>query len=84
MSTEVKATATRELPTLKRGDSGSAVRLLQNLLISLNYLNRDLASGSFLDYTDTAVRNFQREYGLVADGIVGIKTWDKLGASLWG
>jgi peptidoglycan hydrolase-like protein with peptidoglycan-binding domain len=53
-------------------------------LISLNYLNRDLASGSFLDYTDTAVRNFQREYGLVADGIVGVKTWDKLGASLWG
>lgn len=35
--------------------------------------------GIFGPLTDEAVREFQRKNGLTVDGIVGPKTWDKLG-----
>ncbi|WP_460206898.1 peptidoglycan-binding domain-containing protein [Scytonema sp. NUACC21] len=83
MEPEVQASAVRELPTVRRGDTGSSVRLLQNILISLGYLARDLNTGNFLEQTDLAVRNFQSDNSLRVDGVVGPRTWDLLGALLW-
>jgi peptidoglycan hydrolase-like protein with peptidoglycan-binding domain len=83
MEPEVQASAVRELPSVKRGDTGSSVRLLQNILISLGYLDRNLNTGNFLEQTDEAVRSFQADNGLRVDGIVGPRTWDVLGGLLW-
>lgn len=83
MIQEVQATASKELPVLRKGDTGGAVKLLQNLLIFLGYFNKDLRTGNFLEQTEQAVKNFQREYNLQVDGIVGAKTWDLLGGVLW-
>ncbi len=83
MEPEVQASAVRELPSVKRGDTGSSVRLLQNILISLGYLDRNLNTGNFLEQTDDAVRSFQADNGLRVDGIVGLRTWDVLGGLLW-
>lgn len=58
------------------GDTGPDVVVLQQ---ELNKEGNNLATdGIFGQGTDTAVRNFQRANGLVADGIVGPATWDKL------
>jgi peptidoglycan hydrolase-like protein with peptidoglycan-binding domain len=55
-------------PKLKRGDRGDAVRALQTLL--------DVkVDGSFGFGTETALRKFQQNRGLKADGIVGAQTW---------
>ncbi|GAA6614993.1 peptidoglycan-binding domain-containing protein [Scytonema sp. NUACC26] len=83
MEPEVQASAVRELPSIKRGDTGSSVRLLQNILIALGYLDRNLNTGNFLEQTDQAVRNFQSDNSLRVDGIVGPRTWDVLGGLLW-
>jgi N-acetylmuramoyl-L-alanine amidase len=77
------ATTSKELPVLKKGDTGSSVKLLQNILIALDYLDSDSPTTNFQDQTDEAVRNFQEENDLKVDGIVGPKTWDKLGTVLW-
>ncbi|MGI2908073.1 peptidoglycan-binding domain-containing protein [Tolypothrix sp. VBCCA 56010] len=83
MIQEVQATANKELPILRKGDTGGAVKLLQNLLIALGYFDKDLRTGNFLEQTEQAVKNFQSEYNLQVDGIVGAKTWDLLGGVLW-
>jgi len=67
-------------PTLRKGSSGAAVRTLQARLNTLGF-NVGAVDGIFGAKTDAAVRAFQRSRGLVADGIVGPKTWAALGAS---
>lgn len=63
---------------LRQGDSGSAVAELQRLL---NAKGAKLTIDSIFGAgTLTAVINFQRSKGLVADGIVGAKTWVALRA----
>jgi hypothetical protein len=62
-------------PTLRRGDTGEFVRQLQTKL----GVPPD-AVATFGPQTEAAVRAFQRQHGLVPDGIVGPKTWDLLGA----
>ena len=63
-------------PILKRGSSGDAVVELQNLLNQHGYgLNPD---GKFGAKTEEAVKDFQKQNGLVADGIVGDATWSML------
>lgn len=59
--------------TLKLGSRGAQVMTLQKKL----HLRAD---GIFGPLTDEAVREFQEKNGLTVDGIVGLKTWDKLGA----
>lgn len=73
-------TPTPTHPTLKKGDSGAAVKELQNdlLKIDASCLPGYGADGDFGSETDTAVRNFQKKYGLEVDGIVGPKTWAKI------
>lgn len=63
-------------PTLRKGDRGESVELLQELLILHNYPLK--VDGIFGDATDEAVRAFQLSKALTIDGIVGPKTWSKL------
>lgn len=64
------------MQTLKRGASGTDVELLQRLLCKKGY--HVGADGIFGNDTEVAVRKFQKDYGLVSDGIVGQRTWDML------
>ena len=62
---------------IRKGDRGEAVRDIQYRLARL--LDRDLvADGVFGDATLALLRQFQRERGLAADGIVGPQTWRAL------
>lgn len=65
------------LPTLREGSRGAEVFRLQEILKRINFYS-GVIDGSFGSQTKDAVIKFQREYGLVADGIVGSKTWSKL------
>ena len=56
---------------IKLGDRGDEVKRLQQLLHLLD-------DGIFGKLTQEAVKNFQKEHGLFADGIVGPKTWSIL------
>lgn len=63
-------------PTLRSGSTGNAVVELQKKLIALKYSCGSAgADGDFGAATLAAVKKFQRDNGLVADGIVGAKTW---------
>ncbi|MBE5996975.1 MAG: haloacid dehalogenase-like hydrolase [Lachnospiraceae bacterium] len=62
---------------MKRGSNGSDVREVQEMLISLGYLN-DKADGKYGPKTEAAVLAFQREQGLDATGIVGEGTYNAL------
>lgn len=68
------------LPTLRRGSRGTAVKTLQSRLRALGY-SVGAVDGIFGSQTDSAVRAFQRRKRLVADGIVGAKTWAALGTT---
>jgi peptidoglycan hydrolase-like protein with peptidoglycan-binding domain len=65
-------------PTLRVGARGEPVRALQNRLNALGY-KVGTADGDFGPKTLAAVKAFQKAKGLTADGVVGPKTWDKLG-----
>lgn len=59
---------------------GSAVRTLQNVLISLGFgLSAD---GEFGPITDNAVKYFQKTNDLEVDGVVGPATWGALVSTL--
>ncbi|HKT03846.1 MAG TPA: peptidoglycan-binding protein [Rugosimonospora sp.] len=64
-------------PTITRGAVGTPVRRLQRALDRTPDpgIARD---GVFGAATETAVRDFQRQAGLLPDGVVGPLTWDKL------
>lgn len=66
--------------TLRKGDKGFEVKQLQNLLVLLGY-NAGKADGVFGVQTENAVKHFQKKNGLIADGIVGDKTWAVLDAA---
>lgn len=80
---EVK-TVSIEMPVLRRGSSGNAVKTLQRLLRQLEYVNADgktyiTVDGSFGSNTEAAVKRYQKNRGSKnPDGIVGIWTWNKL------
>ncbi|MEO9600534.1 peptidoglycan-binding domain-containing protein [Parasphingorhabdus sp.] len=60
----IPATDAKQRPTLRRGARGEWVERLQAKL-ELN------VNGIFGPLTEAAVRQYQRDEGLVADGIVG-------------
>jgi len=62
---------------LKSGMKGEDVRELQDVLISLGFLEGE-SDGSFGVKTLNAVTAFQRAYNLHVDGIVGADTWSLL------
>lgn len=63
-------------PTLRRGDKGQYVTLLQNRLNQLSFVLK--VDGDFGPQTDSVVRAYQQVKGLKVDGIVGPKTWAAL------
>ena len=87
---EPKKTVTKEvktvniaMPILRKGSTGEAVKTLQRLLRQLQYVNADgktliIVDGSFGSNTEAAVKRWQKKHLNGADGIVGIKTWNKL------
>lgn len=58
--------------TIRKGSTGANVKKLQGLLKNL------VADGIFGNITEAAVKAYQKSKGLVADGIVGPKTWTEL------
>ena len=66
-------------PTLRRGDEGSYVTLAQTELMQKGYdLGKYGADGKFGAQTEKAVKQFQKDHGLTADGVIGPATWDAL------
>ena len=61
---------------LKNGDTGAAVRALQERLKQLGYLSA--VDGIYGPQTYNAVVNFQRRNGLTADGVAGRMTLNRL------
>jgi len=64
-------------PTLRSGDTGVAVRDLQQALAALGY-SQAVADGAFGAGTAAAVAAFQGENGLLSDGIAGSSTTAQL------
>lgn len=60
------------MTTIKLGSKGTEVKILQHALS----LYED---GIFGKLTEEAVIDFQKEHGLIADGVVGQMTWKTLG-----
>ena len=65
-----------EWPLLRNGDQGSNVITLQHLLNAHGYTLS--ADGVFGSGTENAVRSFQTQQQLTADGVVGSQTWSQL------
>lgn len=65
------------MPTLRLGTQGIYVELLQSTLKKLGFYFGEV-DGIFGPQTRDAVYRFQREFGLVVDGVVGSRTWEKL------
>ena len=59
----------------RSGDSGTAVRDIQDRLYGLGYSSGDDPPGEYGEATLAAVVAFQRRRGLPSDGIVGPETW---------
>ena len=76
------------MPTVREGDSGVAVQILQRLLIIQQSKYAPVSApgftGTFDQKTEDAVKAFQKATipnppGKISDdGVVGPKTWDKL------
>ena len=64
-------------PQLGRKSRGKITALMQERLNALGY-NCSAVDGINGPKTQAAIKAFQRNHGLVADGIVGPKTWSKL------
>ena len=71
--------------TLRLGDSGGSVQILQYMLALLSEYSNALlpiqADGLFGPSTQEAVRIFQGLYGLPTDGVVGPATWEAIHSS---
>ena len=66
-------------PTLRRGCKGDAVVQLQNELVRRGYdIGPCGVDGDYGRATEAAVKNFQRDNGLAADGICGPMTYAAL------
>ena len=67
---------------LRRGSRGDDVRWLQTMLNAVSTVDLGMPmlvlDGIFGPATESNVRRYQRNYGLVEDGIVGPLTWESL------
>lgn len=59
--------------TYTLGSTGTTVSYIQNALTSLGYYDKTV-TGHYGKYTKEAVRDFQRDHGLTADGVCGPAT----------
>lgn len=68
-------------PLAKKGSVSEGIKNIQRILNDLGWTPALVVDGNFGPKTESAVKWFQWNNGLVADGIVGNKTWRKLTAS---
>lgn len=67
------------LPTIRRGSRGDTVVKAQKRLQELGYdIGSMGADGIFGARTEAAVKDFQRDWGLTEDGVIGPNTWERL------
>jgi len=76
------------LPTLRRGDRGTGVRMLQQILLDNGFLpaagvrlgnpSGTAVDGVFGAITESAVRDLQRRYNIPVTGRVNPVTWEVL------
>lgn len=66
----------KQIPIISRGITGIYVKQLQLRLQDLGA--HVIADGLFDADTETAVKKFQQQQGLIVDGIVGDQTWNTL------
>ena len=64
-------------PTIRLGDTGETVQVLQIMLRLLGYYNGQINS-VFDEATEQAVVAFQQHHGLLSDGVVDPATWAQL------
>lgn len=62
---------------LTRGAKGEQVKLVQQRLTDLGYFSGPI-SGNYMSKTQEAVKQFQANNGLTADGVTGEDTWSVL------
>ena len=67
-------TANKHYTKITFGDSGTAVKKLQNRLIELGYMPKGSADGQYGYLTYNAVKDFQRANALDVDGVAGPMT----------
>jgi len=66
-------------PTLRKGSKGEYVQAAQTMLMQKGYdLGKWGADGDFGSQTEKAVKQFQQDHGLKADGVIGADTWTAL------
>ena len=79
LAAKVNAILSGEHPVLQNGCTGDDVKALQKALLELGYdLGEYGADGDFGDTTENAVKAYQTDNKLKADGIVGPATWATL------
>lgn len=67
------------LPTVRKGNTGNAVKILQAFLVAYEYnIGISGIDGEFGSDTEYAVRRFQKRSCIAVDGIVGKDTWSEL------
>lgn len=67
--------AEEQVKVYKKGSKGSEVKKIQQLLLDRGYkLPKYGADGSYGAETEAAVKQFQKDWGLAQDGIVGPET----------
>ena len=68
-----------KLNTIKKGSTGGQVAAMQAMLIGFGYdLGKYGADGDFGDFTEKALKKYQSDHKLVADGVCGPSTWTSL------
>lgn len=70
-------------PTLRNGSVSTYVLICQDALNALGY-NAGALDGKYGANTANALRQFQRNFNLTADGICGCNTWNRLATAALG
>ncbi|MFC5702312.1 RHS repeat-associated core domain-containing protein [Cohnella faecalis] len=65
--------------TIRQGDKGDSVKAIQEMLVKAGY--NVSTDGKFGPKTEAAIKQFQKDVGIKADGVVGNQTYNVLGAA---
>jgi len=74
----VHTPAPTQMPLLKKGMQGDFIKSVQERLAELKYLTPEQVDGKYEDATVRAVKEFQENNYLDADGMMGRQTYDVL------